>query len=277
MIEPALYRDQAPSAAAEGVTDWRNFAAVYGRLCPPLRPSPSDVAHFAGAMAGHDARVLLLGVTPELSVLGNDLTAIDNSPRMLSDVWIGDHPARRAVRGDWTRLPFEDSSFTAVIGDGSLNSAPGLEPDMLREIARALADGGRAVFRAFCSPDQPETLSTVRQDVVSRWEGNFHALKWRIAMALAASDANRTVAVRTILAAFDDLFPDRPELALKTGWSLDSITTIDAYAGAAHSLSFPTLAELLDTAAPYFAQARVLEGRGYPLAERCPTIVWSRD
>ena len=276
MIEPALDHAQAPPASAEGVTDWRNFAAVYGRLRAPLRPSPGDVAHFAGAIAGHDARVLLLGVTPELSVLGDDLTAIDHAPRMLSDVWIGDRSDRRAVRGDWTRLPFAESSFTTVIGDGSLNSAPGLEPDMLREIDRVVADGGRAVFRSFCSPDAAETLSAVRSDVVNGWDGNFHALKWRIAMALAASDANRTVAVGTILAAFDDLFPNRPELASTTGWSLDAIATIDAYAGAAHSLAFPTLAELLDTAAPCFAEAQVLAGSGYPLAERCPTIVWSR-
>jgi hypothetical protein len=84
---------------------WRNFAGVYGRLRPPLRPSPIDVANLSRAISHDDKRILLLGVTPELSVLGRELTAVDNSPSMLARVWPGDQTLRRAVIGDWTNLP----------------------------------------------------------------------------------------------------------------------------------------------------------------------------
>lgn len=255
--------------------EWRNFAGVYGRLGPPLRPSPADVANVAKAIAGTDRRVLLFGVTPELSALGDELVAVDNSPRMLAAIWPGDRDGRRALLADWTRLPFEDGAFDAVIGDGSLNSAPGQVEQVLAEARRVLAPGGRAVFRAFCSPETPERLDAIRSDADGGRDGNFHALKWRIAMALAAGEADAIVPVRKILAAFDELFPDRDALAARTGWSKDAIATIDAYQQADHSLGFPTLAQLLKLGERFFGPAEVLHGAGYPLAERCPTIAWT--
>ena len=87
---------------------------------------------------------MLLGVTPELSVLGSELTAVDNSPGMLAQVWPGDQPLRRAILGDWTDLPFADATFDAAIGDGSLNAAPELVDEVLAEANRVLAPGGKA-------------------------------------------------------------------------------------------------------------------------------------
>ena len=252
--------------------EWRNFANVFDRLGPPLRPSLADVARFEQAVRGHDRRLLLLGVTPELAMLGLDLTAVDNSPRMLAGVWPGDGPGRKARLGDWTDLPFEDASFDAVIGDGALNSAAGFVGPVLGEIARVLVSGGKAAFRLFCSPDEPETLSAIRGDLEST--GNVHALKWRVAMALAASKPDAVIPVRDILEAFNALVPDRASLAAKTGWSLAEIDTLDAYDGADHSLGFPTLQQMLALAAPFFGRAAVLGSGGYPLAERCPVVVW---
>ena len=260
---------------AKPISEWRNFAGVHARLRPPLRPAPSDVAAFRAAIEGSDARVLLLGVTPELSVLGAQLTAVDNSPRMLARVWPGDRAGRRAMLGDWSALPFEDGAFDAVIGDGSLNSAPGQLQAIFGEIGRVLAPGGKAVFRLFASPETPETLEGIASDVTDGWGGNVHALKWRIAMALAAREPDAIVAVRDILAAFDRLFPDRASLAAQTGWGLEEIDTLDAYLGADHSLAFPTASRMIELASPYFSDTRVLDSHGYPLAERCPTVVWT--
>jgi SAM-dependent methyltransferase len=259
------------------VKEWRNFASVYGKLRPPLRPSPSDVANIREGIAGSDRRVLLLGVTPELSVLGEELVAVDNSPRMIARAWPGDDERRRALLADWTDLPFEDSAFDAAIGDGSLNSAPGQVEPVLREVKRVMRPGGRATFRIFSSPEDPEDMQSIHSDVGAGRCGNLHALKWRIAMTIAAAMEHATVPVRSILEAFDDMFPDRSMLAAKTGWSLDEIATLDAYDGADHSLSFPTLPQLLEMGAPFFARAHVIENKGYPLAERCPTIVWGAD
>lgn len=254
---------------------WRNFASVYQRLGPPLRPSASDVESVRQALPADARRVLLLGVTPELSVLGRELIAVDNSPRMLADVWPGDGPNRRAMIADWTDLPFGDSAFEAVIGDGCLNSAPEHVEPVLDEAARVIAPDGKFIFRAFCAPAQPESLSAIEDDPTGIG-GNFHALKWRIAMALAPSRANAAVLVSDILAAFDTMFPDRPKLAVRCGWSLEEIATIDAYEGADHKLGFPTVESFVTLLRPRFSDVRVIEAAGYPLADRCPTIACTK-
>jgi SAM-dependent methyltransferase len=255
---------------------WRNFAGVHGKLRPPLRPSEGDVENLRRSIAADDKRILLLGVTPELSVLGRELVAVDNSPRMLAEVWPGDRENRRAVLADWTDLPFETGSFDAVIGDASPNAAPDQVDEVLAEARRVLAPGGKLAFRLFCSPEEPETLESIRSDVFSGWPGNLHALKWRIAMALAASKPRASVPVREILAAFDRLFPDRAQLAAATGWPAEDIATLDAYVGADHSLGFPTLSSLRSMIGRHFSDISTVAAAGYPLAERCPTVVATR-
>jgi SAM-dependent methyltransferase len=253
--------------------DWRNFSGVYGKLRPPLRPTSGDVDNLRRAIAGSDQRVLLLGVTPELSVLGEQLIAVDNSPRMLADVWPGDRPDRRAMLADWTDLPFASASFDAVIGDASLNAAPGQVEEVIAETARVLAPGGKAAFRLFCAPERPERLDSIEADVASGWDGNLHALKWRIAMSLAASRPRASVPVADILQAFDAMFPDRAELAALTGWPAEDIATLDAYVGATHSLGFPTLSAFQALLERRFSAVSVSPAWGYPLAERCPVVI----
>ncbi|MEO7602831.1 MAG: methyltransferase domain-containing protein [Sphingomicrobium sp.] len=254
---------------------WRHFASVYDRLASPLRPAPSDVERMRAAIAPHDDQTLLLGVTPGIASLGQNLIAVEGSRAMIDRLWPGDQPDRRALVGDWTALPFEAGQFGSVIGDGALNSvASGLE-SLIDEIARVLREGGIAAQRIFASPDDREPLEAVRSDALSGRAGNVHALKWRIAMAIA-HPPDYLVAVADILDAFNAMFPDRAELASVTGWDRSAIDTLDAYVGAWHSLSFPTLRALQDMSASRFATFRLVESGGYPLAERCPLIVWTR-
>ena len=257
--------------------EWHHFPALHGRLAPPLRPAPADVSNFRAAIAGSDRRVLLLGVTPELSVLGQSLVAIDGSPSMVERIWPGDRADRRALLGQWSALPFDDGSFDAVIGDGSLNSAPHQVDKVLAEARRVLAPAGRAVFRLFASPETPESFEAIEQDVAGGRGGNIHALKWRIGMVLAASGPGAAVFARSILDQFNRMFPDRARLAAATGWTRDEIATVDAYVDSEHSLAFWTLPETIALAAPYFTTASVAEGAGYPLAELCPTVTFGNE
>jgi len=265
----------ASSNVSQGMRPWRNFASVYKRLGPPLRPSRSDVERIAEALSAEPVRLLLLGVTPELSVLGRELTAVDNSPKMLADVWPGDRPNRRAMIGDWADLPFADSTFDAVIGDGCLNSAPDHVEQVIDEAARVIGPNGKFVTRAFCAPAQPESLSAIENDPMGEG-GSFHALKWRIAMSLAPSRPRAAVLVSDILAAFNSMFPDRSKLASECGWSLEDIATIDAYERADHKLGFPTLESFVALSERCFSHVRVIEAAAYPLADRCPTIACTR-
>jgi hypothetical protein len=52
------------------------------------------VGAIAVQIAGHDARVLLLGVTPELCGIAQETVAVDHSANMIARVWPGDTPSR---------------------------------------------------------------------------------------------------------------------------------------------------------------------------------------
>ena len=254
---------------------WRNFPEVYNRLAPPLRPAPGDVERMRAIIASQDDHILLLGVTPGIASLGRDLTAVEGSRAMIDRLWTGDQPDRRAIVGDWTALPFEAGQFGSVIGDGALNSVAGGLDSLIGEISRVLRGGGIAAQRVFASPDERESLETVREDALGDRIGNVHALKWRIAMAIAQAP-DYLVPVADILSTFNALFPDRRELSAETGWDPLEIETLDAYVGAWHSLCFPTRKALQDRAAGRFASFRLVESEGYPLAERCPHAVGTR-
>lgn len=254
--------------------NWPNFAQVYGRLEPPLRPAPSDVDNFQAVIAGRDDETLLLGVTPGLATLGRRLTAVEGSRSMIDRLWPGDGADRKAVVGDWTALPFGTQSFDSVVGDGALNSvASGLE-SLVGEISRVLRHGGIAAQRIFASPEKSESLNSVQADALDGRIGNVHALKWRIAMAIAEAP-DYLVPVGDILDRFNALFPDRAALAEATGWDRAAIDTLDAYVGAWHSLCFPTRRVIEAIGSGLFSDCRFVESSGYPLAERCPLVVWT--
>jgi SAM-dependent methyltransferase len=203
------------------------------------------------------------------------MTAVDHSPLMIEQVWPGDDEKRRAILGDWTDLPFEAESFSAVIGDGSLTPAGEGVDDTLAEVRRVLAPGGAAVFRLFCQADERESLEEIRRDVEAGWQGNIHALKWRIAMAVVAERPRPLAPAKDVLVAFNHLFPDRQRLAKRTGWTLEEIGTLDAFETATHHVCFLTLPQMLERGSRFFRSARVIPASGYPLAERCPTVVWT--
>ena len=82
---------------------WEELARKWDRYGPPICPDHSDVAHYRAGIAGAEAHVLLLGVTPQLAGLGTRLTALDGSQAMIDHVWPGNTPGRRAILGDWRR------------------------------------------------------------------------------------------------------------------------------------------------------------------------------
>ena len=254
---------------------WDNYHRHWMLLEAPLRPTPEIVAIFERELDLSGADVLLLGVTPELAVLGRSLLAVDQSAAMISGVWAGDNASRRAVTGNWLDLPVAGASTEAIIGDGCLSAvASKADRNALHgEIARALKPGGRAAIRLFASPETTETLASIEVQVLAGAIENFHALKWRIAMACTTGGPDFAIKVRTIRDTFDALYPDRDALAARTGWSRASIDTIDVYAGSDISYSFATLAILVDEARDWFNDVRVVPSGSYPLAERCPLLV----
>ena len=254
---------------------WDNYHRHWRLLDAPLRPMPETVDIFEREVGLANADVLLLGVTPELAVLGRSMLAIDQSAAMISGVWAGDNASRRAMAGNWLDLPVAGASIEAVIGDGCLSAvaSQAARNRLHGEIARVLKPGGRAAIRVFAAPETTEDLASIEAQVLAGAIENFHALKWRIAMACTTGGPDFAIQVRMIRDTFDGLFPDRETLAARTGWSIASINTIDVYAGSDVSYSFATLAVLVDEASGWFGDVRVVPSGSYPLAERCPLLV----
>jgi SAM-dependent methyltransferase len=257
---------------------WTQHHRNWARLGPPLRPNGEVAAAVRDLLSGHDECILLLGVTPELADVGADVTAVDRNPAMIANIWPGDTTARRAVAGDWLRLGFPDASFSAAIGDGSLNALgyPAGHQALHGELARVLRPGGRFVCRVFAAPRAGEPVEALREAALGGAIRGFNAFKWRLAMALVAASGDPNIAVVRILDAFDAMFADRDRLAQATGWECADIDTIDAYRGSTEIYSFPTKDQFLAIVPGAFAQARFVAAGSYELAERCPILVMDK-
>ena len=262
---------------------WRNHANQWDKFGPPLRPSIRDgelmmeAVRAALSEKSDPLTVAILGVTPQVISLPWPayvrLEAFDQSAEMIATVWRpAAHVPSSATQARWQCLPLSNQSVRIVVGDASLNALPRLSEysEVLSELVRVLEKNGIVGVRCYIRPDANEVLEQIAVDAFAGKILGFHALKWRIAMALSHGP-EFSVAVADILAAFETLFPDRDALARVTGWPLDVIDMIDAYRGANVRYNFPTMGAFQTACAPYFVVDDVAYGEG-ELAERCPTV-----
>ncbi len=252
---------------------WRRYHAEWWRIQPPLRPDPDVVDAIRRLAGGRQARVRLLGVTPELANAFDSVEAIDKSPTMIGTVWPGDSATRTAVLGDWLQMEPAARPFDAVVGDGSLSnvSYPHEVREVLLRSCRSLRPAGRLVFRLFERPDVPIAMDELRALAAGPAPLNFHAFKWKLAMHLAGV-TSATIPVREIRALFDAAFADRDGLADRTGWPRPLIDTIDMYRDSDVRYTFMTRAELLAVLPEGIAEARLEPCGHYDLAEACPLL-----
>jgi SAM-dependent methyltransferase len=261
------------------VSDPRShFDALYRlhrRLGPPLRPNGEVIAEYRRLVTGHGARVLLLGMTPGLADIGEEVEAVDKNPEAIARIWPGDTERRRAHRADWLALPFPARRFTAAVGDGALNSVGHLRDysALFAELDRVLAPGAPFVTRVYATPSACETMAAVAAAAMNGEIPVFNALKWRLTMALVAEAGSPDIEVGRIKIAFDRLFPDRAALAAAAQWEIEDVDTIDAYSGSSAVYSFPTLAEVRATVPASFGEMQLVHTGTYPLAERCPLLL----
>jgi len=258
-----------------------HWAAVYQpapRLGPPLFVDDTIAAAYQGAIAGHRARGLLLGATPQLADFAEDVTAVERNPSVIASRWPGDTPHRRALCADWRDMAFPPASFTACIGDGSLNSLPSLAAvtTILDRVAGFVAPGGRMAFRVYRTPDDCETVAEVFQAARARRVISFGALKWRLAMAIAHERRDPVMPVAAIRDRFEREVTDRQRFVEESGMSRQDIDTIDIYRGSTETYCFPAGGELL-AALPASVRFLAFSASGrYELAEHCPLAVLER-
>jgi SAM-dependent methyltransferase len=277
---------------------WSAHARQWSRIASPLRPHVDDIAAMRNLLHGHlcpqsSADVestgcgLLLGVTPELAQLNDDIIAIDRTRAMLdmlhSDTRLSQSTtqprnhtssiAQRSVHGDWLALPFAAHSIDFAIGDGSFNLLryPQDYHALFGQLRGVLKPGAPLVARIFTAPALGETCAAVVVDAYARRISNFHAFKWRFAMALVERNRNPNIGVADIYREFNAWIPDRKALAESSGWSHSAIGTIDVYRNSPAIYSFPSAEEWSVIAARYSEEIGRVIGN-YELAERCPIV-----
>jgi len=221
--------------------------------------------------------IIILGVTPEVVQLpwpsNACLHAYDHSADMIASVW---RPHFRnpsfvhQVR--WQSMPLSEESVDLVIGDGCFSVLPCADEyrAVFDEAARVLKPFGRVVLRCFIRPELSESLEDIVTAVYNGQIGSFHALKWRVAMAIKP-EHEFNIAVSDIYAAFNNYFPDRKQLAEFTGWPSEAIDTIEAYKVNDVRYTFPTMSELKLLLLPFFNIVDIRHG-SYELADRCPIL-----
>jgi hypothetical protein len=182
------------------------------------------------------------------------------------------------IRANWLATPCAAAAFSAAIGDGSLSALafPDGYSRLCAELTRVLEPGGRVAIRLYATPEAGETMAAVRASALSGGVANVQALKWRLAHAIATESGRPNVAVQSILAAFDILFPDRRLLAHATGWSRDEVSRLDAYREMPDVFSFPAASCVVRLVSAFFDGVTLIESGAYPLAERCPLLVMER-
>ena len=267
---------------------WGKVARQWHRVGQPLRPSADDIQalqQFVGLSNAVQPRVLLFGVTPEIAAMkwpdGTRLLAIDRSIDMIDYAWAGPEHSRtsgladaQVACGDWRNLPLEDRSRDIIVGDGCLAvfNYPESFNATLECLHRTLSAGGLFSHRFFLRPEHSENTDSVFDELRAGRIGNFHIFKWRLAMSLHGA-IEQGVRLGDIWDCWHAAMPDPAALAERLKWSLDIITTIDAYRDIDTRFTFFTLAEAQQAAAPYFSEIR-RHVPTYELGERCQTLLF---
>jgi ubiquinone/menaquinone biosynthesis C-methylase UbiE len=253
---------------------WDDLSKRWNKLTSPLRPSDQDVDLMKQGLQSITGPCLLLGVTPELCGLSDNLIAVDNNELMIKAVWPGNHEGRKVMQGDWLQLPFKANTFDAVIGDGSLVllDYPLSYELLFGQLKRVLKNGGKLVLRVFATPEEGEMCSAVCREALEGKIRNIHVFKWRLIMALVSESGNPNVKVRDIYETFDRFYPDREELAKLTLWNFQDIADFEDYRNSSSIYCFPRLSDVRLKYQPYFKEIGLLNGT-YELSERCPVLI----
>lgn len=258
---------------------WTRHSQNWDRLGPPLRPTPSVIAEMMRIST--PGRTLMLGVTPEIYAAFDNIVAVDLDHDMIRNVWPGDTDTKTAIQGEWTAMRWPDRSFNNIVCDGGLSMLEDL--DNMRYFQhlcmRWLKPGGSVVHRVFERPssDQVITMDRLRQEMQGPATVNWHAFKWLMAFHISGRQDDSRIKLIDILHLFNEICDDRLSLSEKTGWSLDSINTIDFYDGSDKVTCFGTRDEHLSTIPSTAVGIEMWSVPGYDLHEHCPMMVWRKS
>jgi SAM-dependent methyltransferase len=193
---------------------------------------------------------------------------------MIGEVWPSDRLQvdARVELGDWRDLPLPDNFASVVIGDGcySMLATSECYRRMSAEVIRVLRPSGRFIVRLFVRPEREETTGAVFDDLRAGRIGNFHILKWRLAMSLPSEEFG--VRIGDIWEAWHDSKIQTSDLFDRLNWPRDVVDTIDTYRGRDTVYTFLPLAEMRRRVGEYFDELQAVFP-AYQMGERCPTLL----
>jgi SAM-dependent methyltransferase len=239
-----------------------------------------DGAAPALAQPGAPARVVVLGVTPQIMQLewdgATELIATDSSETMI-DAWWAPHPRipSRVIHTDWSDLPLADASVAVAAGDASFNSLPSLDDydRVLAELARVVRPGGVLVMRFFVK-DEP--VRSPAEIVAAAMRGEFaNCAVFRLLFLMALSGEDSVLGFSDIPANLEALVPDRDRLIQATGWPREDIDLFDTDRDSPIRMTFPSQPELRQRTDRFFEWVAIDHGT-YAQAQSCPTITFRR-
>jgi len=134
---------------------WEQTAKFWQTVKPTYKPSTLEITRFNKYLLYvfkrfPQARVLILGVTPEirklLAKLKCDVTLIDNNPVMIKamdQIIEKRNPREKIVLGNWLKMPFYNGSFDVIMSDHPTSSLRYNQFDnFFKELKRVLSPKG---------------------------------------------------------------------------------------------------------------------------------------
>ena len=143
---------------------------------------------------------------------------------------------------------------------------------MLSEILRILKPEGLFAMRFFLRPSQPESVTTIFEEVRAKSIGNFHVFKWRLAMALQKK-VEDGIPINHVWKLWKQEVSDPKKLLNDLNWPIEVLSTIDIYENSPSVYTFPTLNEVRNLFASQFIELSCYFP-DYELGERCPTMIF---
>ena len=268
------------------IAHWHSIAREWRYFGSPLRPCEEDTRFMSQVIAKQfqgrrDLKALLCGVTPEIARMswpsGSLLTAVERSGEMIQEVWPGDITGiRKALQADWLEFETDKAAFDVVIGDGCFISMeyPEGYRALAARIAGLLKKDGLLVMRFFTQAETKESPEQVFDQLSQGEIGSFHAFKWRLAMSLQGGPDDG-VCLHDIYTGWRRGGVDGRALMAQTGWSPETLRTINLYENKQNSFAFAPLTETVAILKEFFSiQTTYIPT--YELGERCPIFVLKR-
>lgn len=251
-------------------THWAERAKHWGKIGPPLQPNQEVLDCFT-RLIPTDTNILLLGVTPQIANIYNNITAVDFSPPMIEHVWPGNTKTKQAIEDNWLTIDL-DCQFNGVIGDGSINmvSYPNDIRILFARCYNWLMPDGRFAMRFFTRPAVDITREYLLAEGANPTVG-FSAFRRLLPMYIAAQEGPAVKTYR-MLEVFDELFPERSQLK----WNPEHISSIDSYKGTTTTSWFPTREEMLEFVHPDARNVEFIDVGTYDIADTCPILTFTK-